>query len=529
MKSLLSSKQIKSQLPGMFFLIFLLGILVRLFVFVNTFIINPDGALYIHQARAIYYGEWENLTTCSGMSYLSIYPFFIAGAYTIFHNWIIAAKSISFFFGIITLVPAYLILRRFFDEKISALSTLTFSLIPVFVCGSADIIKGPIYWFFLTMGLYFFINQVNEHKYRLSLFLCCLSFLIAASTRIESILFIIVSCLFLVAVRQEKRIEKLAFFVLPVVIFLIFVFFGSLFYGFSIKGIFRINEVIDKLSMSIFEYKHLRVILAELINHPPAGVSRFFFEIVRNLVWLIALGTVFVYIVKVFFYPFFLIFITGIGGIRLRIREDRRILYLVSLSLSSMILLYFHILQTWMISRRFLMLFVLPSLIFLGFGLEKITGFLKSRFKLNSRMSLVIVCLFILLSGLAKDLRPREFDKLVFKEIGKFIAEREGISEVIQVVSSLHTVRWISFYSNLYYPGSPCPQPYNSFTEIIGINYKQFVNNLRIRGMKYFLWEEKHFLRDQFDFIKHYNTDDFEEIRSWEHRDTGKLILFRVK
>jgi len=359
MKSLLSSKQIQSQLSRGFFFVFFLGLLVRLFVCLNTFIINPDGALYIHQARAMYYGEWEKLTTC-GMSYLSIYPFFIAGAYTIFHNWIVAAKSVSFFFGSITLIPVYLILRRFFEDKISVLSTLVFSLIPVFVVGSADIIRGPIFWFFLTTGLYLFIRQINENRYRLSLVLCCLSFLLAASARIESVLFIIVSFLFLMAVKQEKRIEKSIIFVLPVVLILIIVFFSALFFGVPVKDIFRINEVADKLSMAIVEYKYLRAVLAELANYPPAGVSRYFFGIVRNTVWLVALGTVFIYIVKVFFYPFFLIFIAGIGDIRSKIKEDHRLRYLVSLSICSIILLYFHVLKTWFISTRFLVPFVLP-------------------------------------------------------------------------------------------------------------------------------------------------------------------------
>ena len=214
---------------------FFLGLLVRLFVCLNTFIINPDGALYIHQARAMYYGEWEKLTTCYGMSYLSIYPIFVAGAYTIFHDWIVAAKSVSFFFGSITLIPAYLIFRRFFEDKISVLSTLAFSLIPVFVVGSADIIKGPIYWFFLTTGLYLFICQINSNRYRLSLVLSCLSFLLAASARIESVLFIIVSCLFLMVAKHERRIGKSVVFALPVILILVIVFFSSLFLGIPVK------------------------------------------------------------------------------------------------------------------------------------------------------------------------------------------------------------------------------------------------------------------------------------------------------
>jgi hypothetical protein len=88
-----------------------LGFVIRLFCFQYTAVINPDGAIYIHQARAIYYGLYDSLTTC-GMSYVSIYPIFIAGAYAILADWVIAAKSVSLIFGTMTLVPLYFLLKR---------------------------------------------------------------------------------------------------------------------------------------------------------------------------------------------------------------------------------------------------------------------------------------------------------------------------------------------------------------------------------------------------------------------------------
>ena len=56
-------------------LIFILGLVIRLFACQHTVIVNPDGVYYIHQARAIYYGEWNSLTSC-GVSFLSNYPFY---------------------------------------------------------------------------------------------------------------------------------------------------------------------------------------------------------------------------------------------------------------------------------------------------------------------------------------------------------------------------------------------------------------------------------------------------------------------
>ncbi len=124
---------------GVIVLIFILGLVIRLFACQHTFIVNPDGVYYIHQARAIYYGEWSSLTSC-GLRFLSNYPFFIAGAYAIFHHWVVAAQFVSLFFGSITLIPLYFLCRRFFDRDISALTTLVFALLPVFVARSTDVV-----------------------------------------------------------------------------------------------------------------------------------------------------------------------------------------------------------------------------------------------------------------------------------------------------------------------------------------------------------------------------------------------------
>jgi len=51
---------------------------------------------------------------------------------------------------------------------------------------------------------------------------------------------------------------------------------------------------------------------------------------------------------------------------------------------------------------------------------------------------------------------------------------------------------------------------------------------MRRRGVKYFLWDEKHWSSEKFD-IK--NIDDhrqFKELGRWRHQDTGTMILFEA-
>ena len=84
--------------------VFAIGFLVRLYAYHHTYIINPDGILYINQARAIFNGQWAEVFSC-GQSNLTLYPLLIVGLYTIVPDWLLAAKGVSFLFGFLTLVP----------------------------------------------------------------------------------------------------------------------------------------------------------------------------------------------------------------------------------------------------------------------------------------------------------------------------------------------------------------------------------------------------------------------------------------
>ena len=229
-----------------------------------------------------------------------------------------------------------------------------------------------------------------------------------------------------------------------------------------------------------------------------------------------------------YFYPFLLIFIIGLHRMWTKMKEDRRVLYLTLSAGLSLILLYSHVLHTWMMFNRFFILFIIPSSVVLGFGVEKIINFLQTRFNLKPPVALFVVSLLILCFALPKNLKPREMDKLVFKEIGELIERREGSHTEIDVATSLHSLRWISFYANLNYRGAPCPHKYNDFEAIVGGSYKEFVGNLKKKGIQYLLWEERHWPIKRFDFIKSQDPKDFLTIGSWRHPDTGQLILFKV-
>jgi 4-amino-4-deoxy-L-arabinose transferase-like glycosyltransferase len=504
-------------------LIILLGFAIRLFSFQYTYIINPDGVLYIHQARAIYYGLRDSILTCS-MSFLSNYSIFIVLAYKIFGDWVVAAKSVSLFFGTLTLVPLYLLLNRFLKKEITLTATLVFALIPFFVATGVDVVRDPVYWFFSVLGLYLFVSQIEKRNY-LYLILSSLCFIMAAWARIEATLFILVSFIYILFVRQDGKVQRTSIFAIPVVLILLFGIFGLTILNMPTDDFHRGYKVTTKFLAPVIEYKNLRQSLAELMNQPLGGNLPAFLHKARHLVWLISLGTLVKYGVTAFFYPFFFIFIIGLGGIWTRIKEDRHILYLALIAASALVLLYMHVLQTWMMFDRFLAIFIIPSFIFVGFGLEKIIHFLGSRFNLRAHIALSIICLLILAFALPKNLKPREADKIVFKEIGELIAMREGSAHKTTVASS---IAWISFYANLKYKGALCPAEYTDLERLAGDSYEKFLRNLNQDGIRYFLWEERRWPQERFDFIKTKNPEDFMKLGEWSHPDTGLLILFQV-
>ena len=177
---------------------------------------------------------------------------------------------------------------------------------------------------------------------------------------------------------------------------------------------------------------------------------------------------------------------------------------------------------------RYMGIFVFPSFIFVGFGLEKIISFIRSRFNLKESIAFAVVCLLILACGLPKNLKPSQTDKRIFVEIAESIADREGNDEEILLVTSQESIRWISFYANVDYKGAPWPEKNYDLDNILGSSYEQFVQNLRDRGIRYFLWEEKHWPKASTSYIRKENSKDFIKVGTWSHPDTGKLILFKV-
>jgi 4-amino-4-deoxy-L-arabinose transferase-like glycosyltransferase len=498
-----------------------LGFLLRLYSFLGTPVINADATYYVQQAKAIHYGFHDRILSCYG--YLSNYPILIALAYKIFGDWVIAAKGVSLLFGTITLVPLYWLVRRFFDEKISAVALLVFAVCPPFVEASREVIRGPVYWFFAVLGLCLFVLQIEKRKDSY-LFLSSLSFILAAWARAEATLFILVSAAFLLLMKQDGRCRRFLSFLLPVFLVSLCAIVLCLVWRYDVTEVLGLHRVMARVTGVIDSYQSLRQNLGSLVDQTPAGFSPYFFPKVRNLIWVIALAALLAQIIEAFFPPFFVLFLLGLLGATNRIGKDRRLAYLSLLSAAALMLLYVQILYNWAMSSRFVALFLFPAFVFMGLGVDKMVCFFNKRLRTKHASVYRIVWLLVLLVALPKNLGSHDrVDKVVFKEIGEFISTYKGHEGEISIAGTFKELRLVHFYAHINDLKAPCFNQRSIFDE----RKKMTLRGLRDKGFDYFIWQTKpppmggEKLREAAGITA-------VKLKEWESAKLGRLILFKI-
>ncbi|MDD2389376.1 MAG: glycosyltransferase family 39 protein [Desulfobacterales bacterium] len=509
-------------------LVFVLGFFIRLYACCFTFIINPDGVLYIHQARALFYGQWDAVTSC-GLPDLSVYPILIAGAFALLHDWMAAARGVSLVFGSALLLPVYFTLRRFFDRNVSATATLIFALIPVMVGRSADVLRDPVCWFFLALAIYGFVTYMDR-KNSWYLLLSSICFILASWARIESILYAGISFLCMLPVKQDRKLRHLMVFVLPFLCLALVSIIGVTACDMSVNDLHRAKLLANKMFQPFYRYSQLQMELAQLSAGFQDDFMEFFLPEARANLWLVAFGTLLNRVLEAFFYPFALVFGIGLAGIGRRIKTDRRILYLSALTVSAAGLLYLHTLDTWAVYYRFIVIMILPCAVFAGFGIEKIRSAIQHKIRVGEAGALALIVFLILVSGLPKNLYYRGYDKQVFRQIGESIAGRQDRSRPVEVATSSQTHRWVSFYANLGFPGAACPESgaMNNW-EQAAADEAGFIRHLKQNNMRYVLWEQRRWPAGAADPANSLRDAGFVELGRWNHPDTGQMILYELR
>jgi hypothetical protein len=503
-------------------MVIVLGFALRLYAFLGTPVINPDGILYIQQAKAIHYGLWDQVLAC--YPYLASYPLLVALSYRVFEDWVVSAKLVSLVFGTATLIPLYLLLRRFWGVAVSVLALLIFAISPSFVEFSREVIRGPIFWFFAVLGLVFFVRHMETQSLA-HLFLASISFLMGSWARTEGLIFILVVPLYLLFSGGEHRWRLVTAFVLPPLLVTLAV--GALLWSFQLRlsDLFATKKIWALAGGPVTSYQELRESLQAMKDNPPQGIRPYFFDKVRNLVWLVALGALGVEIVRAFFLPFFLIFVAGLSGAAKRIRGDPRLGFLALMSVCALPLLYAQVLHSWAMFARFAAVFLFPAYVVVGFGVQRITGFLEHKLGLRLSAAYGLFVIAVLLVAVPKDLRSHDrLEKVVFKDIGEYIAKQKEDRKPVAVGAGFKEVRLIHFYAHVDGAAAPCLR-----TDILPKNKGRLLSDIRDSNVDYYVWDEKTGTQDQLARLRGGTAGAVTELKEWYSPKLGRLILFKVQ
>lgn len=509
----------------MMVLIVIAGMAVRVFTALNTCVINPDGMEYIQQAKAIYYGDWHLLKSC--MSFVSNYPFFIAGVYAFCSDWIFASRAVSVFFGSLTLVPLFFLIRRFVDERTSCLCLLLYAFIPLLVSGSADLIRDPVCWFFLACGLYFFVTQLGMRETgwkRLLTLLSSYAFLFMAGwARPESLIVFGFSVFYSLCYSIRSGDKRSIWMSLAVPLLLaVIVGVGLMFFDPSFHVYYQ--GASKKVSGSIEQYTELRSQLELMAEDFRGQITGSFLGKVRNLVWLNGIGVLISGSVAGIFYPYFPFFVFGFFGLRERLRRDPEIGYLFTLLIVGYILLFFHVLQFWYFEHRFLYIVVFPACVFAALGIMNVRLFAESKAGWRTPITIAVICLYIAGFGLGKNIKKRDTEKVIFREIAEYIRTREHSPEqyIPVMTSDSSLVRLVPFYVNLEVQKGLCLT--DSVTNLGSL--EALVQHAKKNNAKYLLWNERHWSKTEIDIHSDQFRHTFTSHGRWFHDACGEIILF---
>lgn len=352
--------------------------------------------------------------------------------------------------------------------------------------------------------------------------LSSLFFLIASFSRIEFLIFILGTYLFLFLFRRDKRLGDLLFFSLPVFILLSITIAGLMLSN-KLEASFFHSYLWPKLLVYLKNINNYNIIKSSLkyLNESSGFYFPYkFLEQIKEILWFIPIGILFKKIVKAYFFPYFIIILSGFSHIKENERKEPAFLYFIVLSITTVSFLYVYYLFIWLMSTRYITILLFSTIPLMGLSVQQLMNF----FRESGRRKLIGVFLMILIAGvtLVKDLKPRDSDKYILKEIGEYIAEIEPRKDEIEIATSSGLV---SFYANLKKKGAPCPVPVLRYSTLIHKECNELIKTLQNNGIHYLLWEEEYWKNPICPFDK---QKELKRVKKWEKSQNKRYILYRL-
>ena len=273
--------------------VFLLALLLRVVVCFSSHTINPDGKHYVYQAQAVYQMDFSAMTACR-LNFVTIQPFLIALCFPLTGDWVAAGLTVSVIFSMASLLCIYLLSRRFFEENLSCLILLVYAMIPMFVKRSAEILRDPIFWFLATFGMLVFLHAVDRRKIWFDGFLSlmsCVVFILATSLRLEGVILIAGSGLYLLFCKHETKMRQILFYCLPFGLLCGLLVVAIFISDHDVVTLFKLNKFVKFATGLMARFDAIDQAVQVLISQSD-GVERRFFRRLGEVFWIVPVGSI---------------------------------------------------------------------------------------------------------------------------------------------------------------------------------------------------------------------------------------------
>ncbi len=425
----------------------LLSLLVRLPHLLFPYVINPDAINYVKAGQLIAAGDvWSGLK----ITHLSVYPILIALVYPLFGDWVTAARSLPIAFGILAVLPYYLLSREVLGRHRAWIPALFFALCPTIVTTSTDVIREPIYWFVAAILLWVLVRAMDQVGWRSYLLAGGLA-LLGMTVRLDAAVLVLGASLFVVCLGWRRgslraHVRNALVLALPTVLagLTAMVLLSA---PLKRHGYFEFSSYPKQLKAALFgtvavEKEVARVTTAS--SNPRVG--RFFSMAWENrhALWAFNLTQ---HWVKATHLLLFLLMCWGLT--RAPFRDHPPWLLCGILMVIWLLMAYLRLSGAFGISKRHLIPLVMVGYLFGSLGFLRAKEWCGRTWPAApSRAIYAALVALILLTTLPSTLKPGRLDKLARRDAGEWIRSL-GIADPLVVAESPH----VSFYAG----GRPLP------------------------------------------------------------------------
>lgn len=420
----------------------LLASLIRLPHLMAPYVINMDAINYIEGAKAVLRGR---LQEGLGLSHASVYPILIALLYQVLGDWVSAARVLPVAFGILTVLPFYLLAKDILGTRLAWVPVLCYVLSPAIFISSLDVVRDPLLWFGFSLFVWILLKAVQGNRWWH--YLCCGVIAVGCmSVRADSLILVLTGLIVAVYVGLRsagvwKAMRNGAGILLPVAMVAL-----------SVTAL-----VPGSWKVAALEFRPYGRQLHTALEGPPSGtrqeVQRLISEIPRQRIarffstawekrWVLMGWSLLEHWVRTAHPIAFALMIMGMA--RGEPWRDRRWQVLAFLMAVFLCIGYIRISGAFAISKRHLVPLALLGSTFAAKGFEAVVQLCTRRWaKLGYRNIAVAMATFLALVMLVKDLQPVRAEKLIRRQAGEWIRTL-GIPNPTVVTDHMH----IGFYAD---------------------------------------------------------------------------------